>query len=90
MSSFKIEQTKHQQICEEFKLIVRLEQANLLEMSEEDFYRLINEIENGRLFKKFYRAEKIIRFQRFPRTDISSSFYQLKDEIVAINEGKIS
>ena len=63
--------------------MARLEQANVLEMPEEDFNRLISEIENNPLFQKLHRKERIIRYQRFPRTDISSSFYQLKEEIVA-------
>ncbi len=83
MGAFKIEQTEGQQARQEFKLIVRLERANLLEMPGKDFHRLISELENSPLFKKFYRTEKIIRYQRFPRTDISSSFYQLREEVVA-------
>ncbi len=71
------------QTQQEQRQFLRLEQANLLEMPEEDFHRLISEIENSSLFKKLYREEKIIHYQRFPRTDISSSFYQLKEEIVA-------
>jgi len=59
-----------------------MEQANLLEMSEDEFHRLITEIEQSPLFKRFYQREKLICYQRFPRTDISSSFYQLKEEMV--------
>jgi len=60
-----------------------MEQASLLEMPEEEFEKLIAEMERGPLFQKLYQKEKLIRRQRFPRTDISSSFYQLKDEVVA-------
>jgi RNA polymerase sigma-54 factor len=60
-----------------------MEQANLLEMPEEEFNRLITEIEQSPLFRRLYRKEELIRYQRFPRTDISSSFYQLKEEMVA-------
>jgi len=35
------------------------------------------------LFKKLYRKERIIRYQRYPRTDISPRFYQLNEEIAA-------
>jgi len=60
-----------------------MEQANLLEMPEDEFNRLITEIEQNPLFRRLYQREKLIRYQRFSRTDISSSFYQLKEEAVA-------
>jgi len=60
-----------------------MEQANLLEMPEDEFHRLISEVEQSPLFKKLHQRENLIRYQRFRRTDISSSFYQLKEEIVA-------
>lgn len=59
-----------------------MEQANLLEMPEAEFHKLITEIEHSPLFQRLYRKEKLIRHQRFPRTDISSSFCQLKEEVV--------
>ncbi|UCD54126.1 MAG: hypothetical protein JSU76_00020 [Dehalococcoidia bacterium] len=64
-------------------MIIRLEQASLLEMPEEEFTKLIIEAEGSPLFKKLYRKEKIIRYQRYPRTDISPRFYQLNEEIAA-------
>jgi len=60
-----------------------MEQANLLEMPEDEFNKLIIEIERSLLFQRLYQKEKLIHRQRFPRTDISSSFYQLKEEAVA-------
>ena len=83
MATLEIEQTQSLQTRQELRQFIRLEQANLLEMSDEEFNRLITEIEKGPLFKKLYRREKLIRYQRSPRTDISSSFYQLKEEMVA-------
>ena len=62
---------------------MRLEQANLLEMPEEEFNKLAAEVENNPLFKKLYRRERIIRYQRYPKTDISTRFYQLNEEIAA-------
>jgi DNA-directed RNA polymerase specialized sigma54-like protein len=88
MGAFKIQQAQHLQTRQESRLIARVEQANLLEMPEEAFHHLIAEIEKSPLFKKLHREEKIIRYQRFPRTDISSNFYQLKEEIVA-DEGSL-
>jgi len=55
----------------------------LLEMPEEEFNRLAAEIESSPLFKKLYGKDKIIRYQRYARTDISHRFYQLNEEIVA-------
>jgi len=78
-----MEQTQSQQMRQELSQVLRMEQASLLEMPEEEFHRLITETEQGRLFQKLYRKEKLIRYQRFPRTDISPSFYQIKEEMVA-------
>jgi len=55
----------------------------LLEMPEEEFNKLIGEVESSPLFKRLYQENKIIHCQRYPRTDISSSFYQLNEEIAA-------
>jgi RNA polymerase sigma-54 factor len=63
--------------------VIRMQQANLLQMSEEEFQQLIIEIEQSSLFLRLYRKEKLIRYQRFHRTNISSSFYQLNEELVA-------
>ena len=83
MSRLRIEQTQSLQMRQELKQILRMEQANLLEMPEDEFQRFVTEIEQSRLFKKLYQSEKLIRYRRFPRTDISSSFYQLNEETVA-------
>jgi len=60
-----------------------MEQANLLDMPEDEFKRLIAATEQNSLFKRLYHKEKLIRHQRFPRTDISSSFHQLEEGRVA-------
>jgi len=83
MGNMEIEQTQYLQARQEFKLLIRLEQASLLEMPEEEFNKLIIEAEGSPLFKKLYRRERIIRYQRYPRTDISPRFYQLNEEIAA-------
>ncbi|MGD9116207.1 MAG: hypothetical protein PVJ61_03395 [Dehalococcoidia bacterium] len=63
--------------------VLRMEQATLLEMPEDEFRRLIVEIERSPLFRKLYGEEKLIRRQRLPGTDISPRFYQLKEDIAA-------
>jgi RNA polymerase sigma-54 factor len=57
-------------------------------MPEEEFNRLITEVESSPLFKELYQKEKIIRYQRYPKTDISSRFYQLNEEI-AVGTGTL-
>ena len=52
-------------------------------MPEEEFNKLISEAENSPLFKRLSQKEKIIRYQRYPKTEISSRFYQLNEEIAA-------
>lgn len=78
-----MEQTQSQQMRQELRQILRMEQANLLEMPEDEFNKLIIEIERSPLFQRLYHKEKLIHRQRLPRTDISFSFYQLKEEAVA-------
>jgi len=78
-----MEQSQSLQMRQELKQILRIEQANLLEMPDDEFHGLIIEIEQSPFFKKLCQRAKLIRYQRFPRTDISSSFYQLKEEVVA-------
>jgi transcriptional regulator with XRE-family HTH domain len=68
---------------------MRLEQANLLEMPEEEFNKLTAEVEGSPLFKKLHRNERIIRYQRYPKTDISPRFYELNEEVAAGGTGTL-
>jgi len=78
-----MQQTQSLQARQEYKLIMRLEQAGLLEIPEEEFNRFTAEVESSPLFKKLYRKERIIHYQRYPKTDLSPRFYQLNEEIAA-------
>ena len=78
-----MKQIQSLQIRQELTQVLRMEQASLLEMPEEEFQRLIAEVERTPLFQRLYQEKKLIRRQRFPGTDISSGFYQLKEEVVA-------
>ena len=78
-----MKQTQSLQMRQELSQILRMEQASLLEMREDEFHRFITEIEQSPLFRSLYQKEKLIRYQRFPRTDISPGFYQLGEEMVA-------
>jgi len=89
MGNLEIHQTQSLQTRQEFKMIIRLEQAGLLEMPEEEFNKLIAEVESSPLFKRLYRKERIIHYQRYPKTDISPRFYQLNEEIAAGGMGTL-
>jgi RNA polymerase sigma-54 factor len=78
-----MEQKQSPQMRQELRQVLRMEQATLLEMPEEEFQKLIAEIERNPIFQRLYQREEVIRRQRFPRTDISSNFYQIKPELVA-------
>lgn len=78
-----MEQKQSPQMRQELRQVLRMEQATLLEMPEEEFQKLIVEIERNPIFQRLYQREEVIRRQRFPRTDISSNFYQIKPELVA-------
>ena len=79
MVSQRMEQIPSQQMLP----IMRMEQAALLEMPDDEFHRLIHDMEQSRLFRSLYRNHRLIRYQRSPRTDVSSSFYQLNEETAA-------
>jgi len=72
-----------QQMRQEQRQVLRIEQASLLEMPEDEFQRLIVEIERKPFFQRLYQKEQLIHLQRYRRTDISSSFYEPKEEILA-------
>jgi DNA-directed RNA polymerase specialized sigma54-like protein len=78
-----VQQVQSLEMRQEMSQFLRMEQARLLEMPEEEFQRFVAEIEMSSLFQRLYHKEKIIHRQRFPGTDISSGFYQLKEEAVA-------
>ncbi len=83
MSGLKIVQMPSQQMRQEQRQVLRIEQANLLQMSEGDFHKILNEIEKEPLFIRLCRENRIIRQQKIPRTDISPRFFQPKEELVA-------
>jgi DNA-directed RNA polymerase specialized sigma54-like protein len=89
MGNLDMQQTQAVQARQEFKLVAQMEQANLLEMTEEEFNRLTVELESSPLFKRLYGKERIVRYQRYPKTDLSSRFYQLNEEIIAGSTGNI-
>ncbi len=83
MPGLKMEQIQSLQMRQELRQILRMEQADLLEMPDDEFHRLIVAVESSPSFQKLYRGKNLIRYQRFPRTNISSGFYPLKEEVIA-------
>jgi len=83
MVNFQISQTQSVQMQQGLRQIVRMQQASLLQMPQDEFHRFIIEIEQSPFFLRLYREEKLIHHQRFPRTNIPSSFYQFNEEMVA-------
>ena len=67
------------------KLIGRIKLADLMELSEKEFAKIIKEIESDPLFKKLFspsnRQEKVVSYIRFPGSGLSGSFYELKEDI---------
>jgi DNA-directed RNA polymerase specialized sigma54-like protein len=62
-----------------FKLINRINFANLMELPEKEFRDYVREVENSELFKKLLYS-KAIRLQRFSDRSLSSYFYELKED----------
>ena len=83
MTNFQLSQTQSMRMQPGLRQIIKMQQANLLQMPQDELHRLIIEIEQRPFFLKLYRQEKLIRYQRFPRTSIPASFYQLKEGMVA-------
>ncbi len=83
MADIGLNQTQSLQMQQGLRQVIRMQQANLLQMSEGEFHQLLVEIERSPLFLRLRRQEKLIHYQRFPKTSISSTFYQLKEEIAA-------
>lgn len=78
-----MEQTQSQEMRQELRQVLRMEQARLLEMPENEFHKLVIDLERSPLFVRLFQKERLIRYQRFPRTDIATSFYQVREEAVA-------
>jgi len=67
------------------RLVGRIKLARLIELRERDFAKMIKEIESDPLFKKLISPsnpqEKVISYRRFLRSELSKSFYELKEDI---------
>lgn len=65
-------------------LLARLQTVQLLQMSEREIAKLIQEAETDPIFEKLLYPDeprwKVIRFQPNPRTRLSPSFYEMNEE----------
>lgn len=81
MASPKVEQVK--QIP---TLVNKIELVKIYQLSEKEFAKLIKEVEEDVLFKKLAfpqdKSLKVIFREKFPKTDISEKFYELKEEFI--------
>jgi len=73
------------------KLAGRMKLADFIELADKGFAQIIKEIESDALFQKLFsppdRHARVISYQRFPHTSLSSSFYELKEELISQPEG---
>ena len=65
---------------------LRIEQANLLELTHSELNSLIFEIEHSRLFDRLFKEEKIIRYKRENKADISKKFYSLDEDSLSVSQ----
>lgn len=65
------------------RLVGRIKLAELIELNEKDFARIIKNIERDPLFRKlsspYNRQEKVISYLCFPRSGLAKNFYHLKE-----------
>jgi transposase len=83
MVIIKIGQTQSVQMQQKPVQILRMQQNSLLQLPSDEFNRMIIEVEQSPLFVRLSQKEKLIQYQRFPKTDISSNFYKLNEDLVA-------
>ncbi len=76
-----MEQTQSQQMRQEMRQFLSMEQADLLEMPEADFQKMVADTERRPLFRRLFSRDRLIAYQRYPRTDITRSLYDVKEEI---------
>jgi hypothetical protein len=65
------------------KLTWRIELSNLIELPEDKFAEIVKNIEREPLFERLMYSERVISYARFPYTQLSGNFYELKEGITA-------
>jgi hypothetical protein len=68
------------------KLMAGVKLSRFMELPEDEFRKLVKEIEEDPLFKRLFYPprpqEKIIKYSRFPRVELSRQFYELRESVV--------
>jgi hypothetical protein len=62
---------------------LKIAQSNLLEMPQSELKSLISEIEHSRLFNKLFKEDKVIRYNRLNKADISRKFYTIEEDTIS-------
>lgn len=79
-------QVPHVQTRQIPKLMGGVKLSRFIELPEDEFRKLVKEIEEDPLFKRLFCAprpqEKIIKYSRFPRVELSRQFYELRESVV--------
>ena len=65
---------------------LRIEQSNLLSMPLSELNSFISEIENSELFVKYFRENKIVRYQRFDNSDTYISHLKFDESALVDNQ----
>ncbi|MFQ5867371.1 MAG: hypothetical protein ACE5IT_05175 [bacterium] len=72
------------------RLIGGMKLASFMTLSEKKFRNFIKETENSSLFKEListntnnFKKDRVIKYQRLPWSSLSSSFYELREDIFA-------
>ena len=63
------------------KMIGAMRLSQLFSLPEDDFKKLIEDVEDDALFKKLMHEWRVIAYRRFPDTDICTQAIQIKEEI---------
>ena len=74
------------QICQNTGQYLRIEQSNLMAMSSSELNSLIREIESTELFNRLFREERIIRYKRFDKSDVSRKYFTLDESKIISNQ----
>ena len=70
-----------QKVSLKAKLIARIRLSQLFSLPEDEFKKIIQEVENHKLFKELVHKWRIVGYRKFPDTDIRSHALEVIDEL---------
>jgi len=81
--SINVKQTVSAKMTQRTLLLGRVKMAQAIQMSESDWAKTLSEVEKDPLFMDMLGAmsggQRIIKFKRFGRTELSGQFYEMQD-----------